>query len=349
MLFHQRCLQRLQRRIGMKKEHHAIVIGINSYPVSGLPALAGPVNDAEDFFAWLRDPQGGNVPEEHIQRIVSTDFDKDAALPFPNQIEALFEPFITKGVQGRCGERLYIFVAGHGFGDPGDMGTTALYAGNAQKMFPWHVAITDYVDWLRRHAVFDEIVLLMDCCRTINSYHEVKEPQYPTTKGRTGADQVRCFFAFAVGRGRVARERRFEDGRDSGIFTRTFLHAVQTARPRQGRVTGQQIKDQIHNSIDTFAGDAQIEPPEIRLDSAQDITFLYRKSAQAVPVSVVLESYKGEETLVLSDGNFQKIREEKANASTLTLELEPGLYKIAVKNTGRQQIFEVPNHAEIIV
>ncbi|WP_339136281.1 MAG: caspase family protein [Candidatus Electrothrix sp. GW3-4] len=333
----------------MKNEHHAIVIGINHYPVSGLSALKGPVNDAEDFSAWLRDPQGGNVPQAHIHSILSSDFAQDAALPFPNQVETLFEPFITKGVQGRCGERLYIFVAGHGFGDPGDMGTTALYAANAQKMFPWHVAITDYVDWLRRHAVFDEIVLLMDCCRTVNSYHEVKEPQYPTTKERTGADQVRFFFAFAVGRGRVARERRFEDGRDSGIFTRTLLYALQTARSQQGKVTGQQLKDQIHNSIAAFAGEARIEPPVIRLDSYRDITFLYRKSAQAVPVRVVLEPYGGAETLVLSDGNFQKIREEKANSSTLTLELEPGLYKIAVKNTDRQQIFEVPNHAGIIV
>lgn len=341
----------------MKNEHHAVVIGLDNYPVIPLPPLKGPVNDAEDFSAWLRDPHGGNVPEENIHCLVSTDFGKnaeqqagkDAIQPSPNQIEVLFEPFVSKGVQGRYGERLYIFVAGHGFGDPGDMGTTALYAANAQKMFPWHVAITDYVDWLRRHAVFDEIVLLMDCCRTVNSFHEVKEPQYPTTKGRTGADQVRFFSAFAVGRGRVAREKRFEDGRDSGIFTKALLHALQTARPVQGKVTGQQIKEQIHNSLAAFAGDVRVEPPVIRLDSARDINFLHRQSAQAVPVRVALKSYRGDETLELSDGNFQTIREEKVNARTLTLELEPGLYKIAVKNTGRQQIFEVPNHAEIIV
>ena len=346
---------------GIKNEHHAVVIGLNSYPLIPLPALKGPVNDAEDFSAWLRDPQGGNVPAENIHCLVSTDFGnnfgdkagqyagKEAIQPSPNQIEVLFEPFISKGVQGRYGERLYIFVAGHGFGDPGNMETTALYAANAQKMFPWHVAITDYVDWLRRHAVFDEIVLFMDCCRTVNSFHEVKEPQYPTTKGRTGADQVRLFSAFAVGRGRVAREKQFEDGKDSGIFTRALLHALQTARPKQGRVSGQQLKEQIHNSIAAFAGDVQIEPPVIRADSAQDIVFLYRKSAQTVPIRVALTSYRGDETLELSDGNFQKIREEKANAQSLILELEPGLYKIAVKHTDRQQIFEVPNHAEIIV
>ncbi|MCI5193118.1 MAG: hypothetical protein D3915_08300 [Candidatus Electrothrix sp. AU1_5] len=345
----QQVQQEQSNQRGQQSQHHAIVVGINSYPVSGLAALQGPVNDAKDFLGWLRDPHGGNVPEAQIQSILSSDFAQDAALPFPNQIEILFEPFITKGVQGRYGERLYIFVAGHGFGDPGDMGTTALYAANARKMFPWHVAITDYVDWLRRHAVFDEIVLFMDCCRTVNAYHEVKEPQYPTSKGRTGADQVRYFFAFAVGRGRIARERRFEDGRNSGIFTRTLLHALETTRPQHGKVTGQLLKNHIHNSLESFAGNVQIDPPVIRLDSQQDITFVHRKSAQTVPVQVRLASYSGTEIFLLSDGNFQKIREERVAAQTFTLELEPGLYKIAVKNTRRQQIFEVPNHAEIAV
>lgn len=343
MLFHHKCLRR------MKNEHYAVVIGLNDYPESGLAALKGPANDAEDFLVWLRDTQGGNVPEKNIQSLLSRNAEQGTALIRPNQIEALFEDFVIKGVQGKVGERLYLFVAGHGFGDPGDMGTTALYAPNAQRMFPWHVAITDYVNWLQRHSVFDEIVLLMDCCRTINSYHDVKEPQYPTVKERPGAANVRYFYAFAVGRGQIARERGFEDGRNSGIFTKALLHALQTARPLAGKVTGQQIKNQIHNSIASFAGDAQIEPPEIRLDSANDITFLYRKSAQAMPVTVQLDSYQGDETLVLYDGNFQKIKEEKVNSSSQTLELEPGLYKIAVKNTGRQQIFEVPNNAGIIV
>lgn len=344
-------------RHAVKENHHAIVIGLNDYPVSGLASLKGPVNDAEDFYAWLCDPKGGNLAEKNIHRILSTDFiaetdeevSRETVQPVPNQIEALFEPFVTKGLQGPCGERLYIFVAGHGFGDPGDMGSTALYAANARKTFPWHVAITDYVDWLRRHAVFDEIVLIMDCCRTVNSHHTIREPQYPTSKGRTAADQVRYFSAFAVGRGRVARERRFEDGRDSGIFTRAVLNALRTARPRRGKITGQMLKDQIHNSIDKFAGEAQIEPPEIRLDSYRDIDFLRRRTAESVPVHVVLEAYSGEEILVLFDGSFKEIKREKAVSETMTLDLEPGLYKIAVKDTGRQEIFEVPNNARITV
>ncbi|MCI5221627.1 MAG: hypothetical protein D3924_02835 [Candidatus Electrothrix sp. AR4] len=189
----------------------------------------------------------------------------------------------------------------------------------------------------------------MDCCRTVNSLHTIKEPQYPTSKGRSAADQVRYFSAFAVGRGRVARERRFEDGRDSGIFTRAMLNALRTTRPRQGKVTGQMLKDHIHNSIDKFAGEAQIEPPEIRLDSYRDINFLRRRTAEYIPVYIVLEAYLGKETLVLFDGSFKEIKQEKAVNETMTLDLEPGLYKIAVKDTGRQKIFEVPNNERITI
>ncbi|MCI5221626.1 MAG: hypothetical protein D3924_02830 [Candidatus Electrothrix sp. AR4] len=131
-----KCIKMRQKQ----EEHHAIVIGLDDYPVSGLASLKGPVNDAEDFYAWLCDPNGGNLAEKNIHRILSTDFktasNTETVQPVPNQIEALFEPFVTGGLQGPCGKRLYIFAAGHGFGDPGNMGSTALYAANAKKNSP---------------------------------------------------------------------------------------------------------------------------------------------------------------------------------------------------------------------
>jgi hypothetical protein len=330
-------------------EHYAVMIGINDYPLSGLHPLKGPGNDADDFCAWLLDPEGGNLPEKNIFRCIPAEYGAGTAQPRPNQAETLFEPFVVKGVQGRFGERLYIFAAGHGFGDPHDMGNTALYAANARKMFPWHIAVTCYAEWLRRYAVFDEIILIMDCCRTVNPYHEIREPQYVTGTGSPAADQVRYFYAFAVSRGQIARERQFEDGRVSGIFTRTVLDALRITRPDQGMVTGQLLKNHIHNSLDKFAGQVQIEPPEIRLDSSRDIVFLRRKAAGAVPVQVTLEAFCGGEILLLFDGSFRQIRQVQPEAADLTLELEPGLYKIAVKDTGRQKIFEVPNNAQIAV
>ncbi len=332
------------------KQHHAIVIGINDYPGIGLEPLKGPVNDAREFQAWLLDPKGGNLPAANIRQILSADFPVQASCPTPNQVEALFEPFIANYYDGKKeGERLYIFAAGHGFGDPSDMSRTALYAANAKQLFPWHVAVTDYVEWLRRHAVFDELVLIMDCCRTVNVPYQIREPQYAASAGNFNSDQVKYFYAFAVGRGKAARERRFADGVNAGIFTRTVLDGLRNARPIQGAVTGQALKNHIHNSITSFAGNSEAEPPEIRLDSSRDITFFKRKTAGAAAVRVSLQPYSGAERLVLFDGNFKEIKQETAGASAVTLDLEPGLYKIAVGGTSRQRIFEVPNNEQIIV
>jgi hypothetical protein len=335
-----------------KNEDHALIIGINDYPLSGLQPLMGPVNDAEDFSAWLRDPQGGNVPEQNIRRILSTDFSAEEAQPTPNQVEALFEPFIATYYDGKKeGRRIYIFAAGHGFSDPDEMDRTALYAANAKKMFPWHIAVTDYVEWMRRHAIFSEIVLIMDCCRTSEMQYQIRAPQYAATPGHRHAAAVKYFYAFAVGRGQIARERRFPDGRKSGIFTKAFLEALRVTGPdEQGCVTGTLLKDQIHNSLATFAGTVRIEQPKIRLDSDNDITFFRRKKAVSLSVQVDLQPYSGgTETLVLYNGAFKEIRREDVTAASLRLELEPGLYKIAVSNTGRQTLFQVPNNERITV
>ncbi len=349
--FKHRCWLKPEKIIMPNSEHHAIVIGINDYPWVGLPPLKGPVNDAKEFHAWLRDPAGGNLLESNIHCILSSDFPPENAQPTPNQVEVLFEPFIVKGVQGRQGERLYIFAAGHGFGDPYDMNKTALYAANAKKMFPWHIAVTEYAEWLRRHATFDEIILIMDCCRTVLVPHEIREPQYMVSAGNPSADKVRYFYAFAIGRGQEARERHFEaDGKNYGIFSRAMLEALRVAKPdEEGRVTGSQLKGHIYNSVKKFAaGDHRVQEPKILL-SDNDITFFQRKKAAGLPVQVDLKDYSGTETLVLYNGEFKEIRQEKVSAASLSFELEPGLYKIAVSNTGRQKIFEVPSDERITV
>ena len=117
-------------------------------------------------------------------------------------------PFVAKGLQGRVGQRLYIFVAGHGFSDPKDLKTTGLYTANAQDLFAFNVGVTAYAEWFRRHAVFDEIVLIMDCCRTINPLHVVSQPPLPSYESSPRADRIRWFYAFASGPGQESQALR---------------------------------------------------------------------------------------------------------------------------------------------
>ena len=53
----------------MEADDRAIVVGVSRYPILG--DLAGPENDANEFADWLRSPDGGAVPAENVELILS--------------------------------------------------------------------------------------------------------------------------------------------------------------------------------------------------------------------------------------------------------------------------------------
>ena len=155
---------------------HGICIGINGYP--GLTDLKGPCNDALAFENWLTDPNKGGLETDNVRTILSTNYGEPPASiaearPFLNDMEALFVDFVKAGAERKHEDgRLFIFVAGHGFADQQDADSAALYAANAQQVFATNLAVKKYVDFLRRQWVFDEIILIMDACRTTSVFHK---------------------------------------------------------------------------------------------------------------------------------------------------------------------------------
>src|SRR5947209_2942555 len=59
----------------MARDDWAIIVGVQSYP--GLDNLVdnleGPENDAKAFEKWVRCSTGGDVPEEHVKLILSSE------------------------------------------------------------------------------------------------------------------------------------------------------------------------------------------------------------------------------------------------------------------------------------
>src|SRR5439155_15841178 len=100
--------------------NYAIVIGINKYP--GIRSLQGPENDAEDFRDWVKSPIGGNVAgdEEHLRYITTSQYppvlDDTLCPPTLEIVDKAFRALAKAAFEnGHIGERLYIFMAGHGF------------------------------------------------------------------------------------------------------------------------------------------------------------------------------------------------------------------------------------------
>src|SRR3954452_5954523 len=130
------------RRMG--RNDWAIVIGIQSYfDTKGLAALEGSENDASAFYTWVTSPDGGAVPQEQAALIVSSAFkppfnSQADAMPTAEAIKLAFDHLKEiadendeRGLGLSVGDRLYIFMAGHGFAPSLDDQLTALLTAEA--------------------------------------------------------------------------------------------------------------------------------------------------------------------------------------------------------------------------
>ncbi len=317
----------------MAADDYAVVVGIDKYP--GLSDLSGPSADAREFYSWLIDGDGGDVPAANIGLLITPDFQLPEPCPITDakpmdwQISDLFRPYVVKAANGRVGRRLYIFMAGHGFSDSNRTHDVALFSANAELFFPKHVAATAYADWFKRNALFDQIVLIMDCCRTNSQIHSIPDVGLPNLTNRNGGD-VRTFYAFGTTWGSPSREREI-NGEVRGIFTTALVRALEEAKPNnRGRVTGSAIQNHIHTIIDDIADGVAIKPPDIQVDPHREIVFAERKEITTSTVTISLDPYNGDETIIVLDGARKEVARIDATTATVELNLGIGIYKAYV-------------------
>jgi hypothetical protein len=258
----------------MGKNDWAIVVGIDTYFDSTLPALKGPENDAREFYEWVVASDGGSVPKDQAFCILSSEFKppfKSAgdAKPTANEIKALFDRLRAIGEANaekgsfRVGDRIYLFFAGHGFAPSHRQDQTALLVADADTANSQlaHILGTYMADTLYQLKLFDEIFLFMDCCRSSSECAQLFMP-YPDD---TAPDywKTRRFYAYGARAGQEARERDFGDGRFHGIFTRTLLDGLRGAAydpDEPGKITAEALQNLLYNAYPDHMD------PELRAD-----------------------------------------------------------------------------------
>lgn len=329
---------------------HAIVIGIQRYP--GIEDLHGPCHDATAVRDWLVGP--GGLDPAHVQLVRTSDYPDsdpdDDARPILNDLLKLFRPHVERtALGGHEDGRLFLYVAGHGFADPQQLDAAGLFTANARFFDPLHLAVTAYAEWFHRNWAFDELVVVMDCCRSTNPFQTVASAMLPRTNGHARAPEVRTFYAFATGWGQLAREREI-DGQHRGIFTAAFLDALEHAAPDpQGRVTGSLVKNYIHNAIGGFAGEVAIDPPDIRVDTAREVVFARRAAPAGMEVAFEPPSGRAGAPFVITNGAFAEVHRQPLPAARFTVPLLPGLYKARVGDDPAGRLFEVPAHDAVLL
>ena len=336
--------------------NHAVVIGINNYP--GISSLNGPCNDAHAFIRWVTYPGPGGIAQENVHKLLSKNFHTPPtapqnAKPVSDEINAVFEELIGNNPTQHVGDRLYVFVAGHGMSDVNRAESVAVIAANATRTgvtLP-HVVVTDWVNYFRRNYTFKEIVLVMDCCQDANVLRPLNTTGFLQSNPHPRANKVRVFQANATVWTKKSYEKKF-NGKTRGIFSVAFMDALEKApTEHNGKVTGKVIKNYIDQHIKTIAGDKEIEDPFIHGREYEKIVFYQRNedqethAATTITLVINIDNAAGGEVIDLFNGDRELISSKTATGKTVTFQAAAGLYKVALRGTNRQALMEViQNH-----
>ena len=316
-------------------EDFALVVGINDY--KSLDALDGAKNDAEAFVRWVRDPAGGDVPEENVELFLSS---TDTWAPTTDAIVGWMEELLARyspGLDQRIGRRLYLFMAGHGIG-PG-VDDAGLLVPSTSALSVKYLPGGKYANYFREAALFDEVLLFMDCCRD----HDWQLPEAPVTlrakPDPAAAHKVNILYAFATGFGRKSRERAFEEDGSAvgGIFTRALLDglACKAATP-DGRITSESLKRYVLRQVEKLRVPGTDQRPDVRVN----YDFVLRQGCPPPRVEVTVElTDPPRGFMVLDAGAGMKPVHDAprdAGANRRVLDLIPGhIYVFRVMEDGR--------------
>jgi hypothetical protein len=249
--------------------HFAIAVGINRYPDPRLVDLRFPRSDARAFARWLHRADG--VPWKNIKVITTPQrqtrpwVSASQGRPVRDEINTaldLFKDRVRAHVKDRPDDwqrtRLYVFVAGHGYGIP--HGPTALIMANARHdKLGEAIAVGPYLDWLERCGDYREIVFLADCCR--NEYDDAPDPPDPPfNRCTTPVRDVRIMLGYATLPGGVASgafTSTPDEGR--GYFTRLLIAGLRGKALAEGdAITAGSLRDYIHDNLPAEARERQL-------------------------------------------------------------------------------------------
>ncbi|HRX61975.1 MAG TPA: caspase family protein [Candidatus Competibacter sp.] len=274
--------------------YFAILVGISRYADSNLHPLDGPVRDVHLMEDWLVLENGGNVPPANVKTIISDESSQVAAtdgemppvfLDFFNAFLRLVRKPDKSGYIRRASSRLYLYFSGHGFCEKRKREAhAALYVANADRDVNWNIYGTYFAQWTKDQGLFDEIVLIMDCCRDAELAKQPLEPplRRPTDIGI--ASNAKLFELYAAPRGGKAQERPIPSRNNEvhGLLTHAFLDALEHADPGKPVVSTSEIKKYLEERWSALCGTEPADPPEVVVPSNGEILFR-RATALGLP------------------------------------------------------------------
>lgn len=273
----------------MAQNDFAILVGISRYADEDLRPLDGPLNDVKIMRDWLLNEQG--VPKDNIKEIVSNVTSPPAVADddFPPLMQDYVKTFLgivrkDKNSYIRHDDgRIYLYFSGHGFSEKSDSSPhAALYVGNTFiKAGPqWNIYGTAFANWIKNHGLFNEVVLIMDCCRDAEITKVPSPPPLPVPVNISARIEVKLFQLYAAPLGGKAQERPIPSLKNEvhGLLTYAFLDAVQYGATGNDPVTTADIKRYLEQRWDAICGGQHADKPITVIPDNGEICFKRRAS-----------------------------------------------------------------------
>ena len=329
----------------MNENDYAIAVGISLYPEEFAP-LTGAPKDATRFMEWVLSPDGGDVPSDNTRLIVTQRDQQPGSIldwkPDQDDVDAALIDFglrhkwkrTYKGKNGKkfLGRRLYFYFAGHGYGPKaGNVGM--LMADAAPSRLRKSLSLSDYREFFAARALFEEIVLIVDCCRDplplgIGETDLPSPPSFNLDRVNPPPSTAE-FVLLAAENGRKSYEMVDPDtGEPGGVLTRLLLKALRdrTAAER-GKITAAGIKRYMEANFAELTsrvdGRAMFQNPQfqgtaVELLQAPELIFgcpIEAAAPATVQVRIVVpESFTGE--LIVAEGGKTEIARQSAEKAT---------------------------------
>ncbi|HTV01479.1 MAG TPA: hypothetical protein VMF13_13100 [Luteitalea sp.] len=351
----------------MAADDFAIVVGIATYPDFGESPgdarnLLAPDDDAADVVAWLKDANGGAVPDDHV-RVVRSSLvppgtsgspwpSKDGVLQEFDRLEQLSQVSSSAGSGARVGRRLYVYAGGHGFARKRKEG--ALFAADATRIRRHHVFTSAWLEWFANAGYFDEAVLWMDTCMWPDSTTILEPVGYRPLVARQTA---RMFSAYAARFPLQAVERRIDGGPVRAVFTHALLEGLRggAADPMTHEVTSARLRDYLTNHMRDHLPTEDLENPLISKEPDfgfdDDIVFCTLPVLKATRVTLLgfPGASEGRSLSIVGGSPPAEVATATVQAQKASVTLAPGLYFLQMANPLFAKGFQVPggDHATV--
>lgn len=337
---------------------HAIVVGIDSYQ-PGIPALKGCVNDANLFYDWLVDPNGGGLNPANVE-LVTARVPGDGAPPTGRPDRGEIEDLIIQGYYrhkfdtgDRKGRRVYLYFAGHGVGPPSPNDEDCGFVmGNAVPLSLRSLLSRTTAKRMREANLFEEIVLFVDCCRELTEFVRA-DCDLPLLGGDARVvKRIPFLYGLAAPWAAASSEKLLphplnpaEASLIQGVFTHCLLRGLQSATDQAGQVTSSSLRSFVRSAVQELLPTDDNDRPAI--DFSEDLPLITFGIGRPTGLTVARATVGGRPIakVIVRDGLDLQIVARQSAAAALpgfNFSLPPARYLVESHDAAGQLIAAHP-------